>query len=391
MNVNRGTGLALQVIRSAPNETAALETWRSLFQLKGAADQAAALLKVESPKSTAPAPADSKPISGMIASAGLRAARELGKKGENVAANLARLAGVDPTAAKPAENYQSIAEFVKRDGDPSRGEEIYRRAQLGCVTCHAIGGAGGKVGPELTSMGASAPMDYIIESIIDPTAKVKEGFHAVLLTLKDGTVASGIQSRETPEEIFLRDVIGQESAIPKAKLASRETVGSIMPASLVDSLQSREKLDLYAVLGQLGKPGVYDASKGTVARFWALSAQQPDASKPDALKTATPSYTLVDGRLTRELLQSAVELLPGHGDQVFATARLHVASDAKTRIDLTGVTKAWLDGKPLAVASEPGLTAEMNAGEHLLTVELDMKNAPAVLRAESADVRFLGN
>lgn len=410
MHADRGVPHALRVVRSASSEAAALEMWRALFQLKGAADKVADLLKEESTKSTGLPPASYatstgglaevapkqssnalQPLSKLIATTGLRAARELGKQGEKVAAHLAPLAGVNPAAARMAEDYHSVAELVKRDGDPSRGEEIYRRAQLGCITCHAIGGAGGKVGPELTSMGASAPLDYIIESIIDPTAKVKEGYHAVLLTLKDGTVASGIQSRETADEIFLRDVVGQESAVPKAKLMTRETMGSIMPAGLVDSLQPREKLDLYAFLGQLGKPGVYDASKGTAARYWALTAQQPDATAANALQGTTPVYTLVDGRLTRELLQHALEMLPGHGETVFVTARFHVASDAKPRIALTGISKAWLDGKPLAIASEPSLSADMTAGEHLLTVELSLKQLPEVLRADSADVRFLGN
>ena len=60
--------------------------------------------------------------------------------------------------------------------------------------------------------------------------KVKEGYHAVNLTLKDGTVASGVQVRETPDEVILRNVIGQEVAVAKAKIASKEDIGSLMPA-----------------------------------------------------------------------------------------------------------------------------------------------------------------
>ncbi len=382
INANGGTTHALRIVRAAPDDAAALETWRLLFQLKGTADRASTLLTEDK---------TSPPLPKMSAAAGLRAAREIGKKGERVAATLALLAGVDPATAKVMENYQSVAALVKRDGDPSRGEEIYRRAQLGCVTCHAIGGAGGKVGPELTSMGASAPLDYIIESIVDPAAKVKEGYHAVLLTLKDGAVATGVQSRESDNEIFIRDVLGQETAVPKAKVVAREMVGSLMPASLIDSLQSREKLDLYAFLAQLGKPGVYDASKGAVARYWALTTELPDASGAGLLSGAVPAYTLVDGRLTRDLAKNALELLPSAGTTAFATARFNVASGAKTRVDLTGVSKAWLNGQPLAVASEPGFSADLKAGDHLLTVELNKTQLPEVLRAESADVRFLGN
>ncbi|MEZ6107138.1 MAG: hypothetical protein R3B96_13720 [Pirellulaceae bacterium] len=52
---------------------------------------------------------------------------------------------------------------VATAGDPARGEAIYRRTQSQCINCHAIGGAGGKVGPDLLSIGAS------VRSIISST------------------------------------------------------------------------------------------------------------------------------------------------------------------------------------------------------------------------------
>ena len=50
------------------------------------------------------------------------------------------------------------------------------------------GGAGGKIGPDLTSIGASAPPDYLVESLLYPNAKIKEGYHSVLIATKDGKV-----------------------------------------------------------------------------------------------------------------------------------------------------------------------------------------------------------
>ena len=56
---------------------------------------------------------------------------------------------------------------------------------------------------------------------------------------------------------------------------------------------------------------------------------------------------------------------------------------------LTGVSKAWLNGQPLAIASEPNVTVDLPAGEHTLAVKLDPQQLPQVLRVESPDVRFL--
>ena len=66
----------------------------------------------------------------------------------------------------------------------SRGELIFRRKDLNCLTCHAIAGAGGAVGPDLTSIGASAQVDYLVESLLQPNKAIKEGYHSLVVTTK---------------------------------------------------------------------------------------------------------------------------------------------------------------------------------------------------------------
>jgi putative heme-binding domain-containing protein len=360
-------------------EAELLATWRELMKVKGFAEAVARTLPKDLPKAAA--------------TTGLRAARELGKKGEALSNAFASIAGVATTTSPAnAADYTAMAESVKKDGDPARGELIYRRATLGCVTCHAIGGAGGKVGPELTSLGASAPLDYIIESTLNPAAKVKEGFNAVTFTLKDGSLVSGIQARETANEIVVRDVAAREQTVPKANIASKQNIGSIMPAGLVEQLPGRERLDLLAFLAQLGKPGVYDASKGQVARVWTLyPSSDGDKVLQGELKleNSANAFTLVDGRLTKELFAEALQLFPNAGDVVYAVAQFQNANAGKTKLQLTGAAKAWLDGKPLVV--QPAMELDLPAGPHHLVVKIDVKQLPEVLRAESGDARFLGN
>jgi len=376
-NLGAGIAAAGEVLPTITDPDAALATWRALLQIKNAPETFAGKLPQNLPEP--------------IAAAGLRAAREAGRKGEALAKALAEKSGVAVPPA-PAADYKRIAESVRQNGDPARGEMIFRRAQLACLTCHAIGGAGGKVGPELTSLGASAPLDYIIESVLVPNAKVKEGFNAVSLTLKDGTVATGIQTRETAQEFFLRNVVGQETSVPKTNVTSRENIGSIMPAGLTDSLADRERLDLYAFLSQLGRPGVYDASKGNVARAWSLypAAELAQLLAGNAATTpGTPAYTLVDGRLTSELLQNALQFMPNAGTSILATTKFQLPAAGNATVTLTGAKEAWLDGKPVN-ATAP-ISATLPAGEHILAVKLDPAQPPQSLRAESTDGRFVGN
>lgn len=60
----------------------------------------------------------------------------------------------------PEEVKDLVADAAK--GDPARGELVYRRKDLQCLACHAVGGAGGLVGPDVTSLGASAQPYYIV-------------------------------------------------------------------------------------------------------------------------------------------------------------------------------------------------------------------------------------
>ena len=368
--------LTFDALAVQPAEDAALAVWRGVLGVKDAADKLAASIPKEMPKP--------------VALAGLRAAREAGKNGAKLLAALTPLAGMTDAEAKMPKDFKALAGFAKQNGDPARGELIYRRAALACTVCHAIGGAGGKVGPDMTSLGASAPLDYIIESVINPAAKVKEGYNAVTLALKDGTQATGIQARETAQEVFLRDVTGHEQAIAKAQITGTTNVGSIMPAGMTDQLQDRERLDLFAFLGELGKPGPYDASKGSVARVWKLfsGADAPKVINGETpLETAFPGYTLVDGRFVKDLLAASAPMVTNGADTLMAVAQFQ--STGKTRLKLTGAGKVWLDGKPLALSDD--LAPELTAGVHTLAVKLDVKTLPEYLRAESPDARFLGN
>jgi putative heme-binding domain-containing protein len=363
-------------LAASPDENTALTAWRDLFKTQKAIDALAASVPADLPKP--------------VAAAGVRAAREAGKKGEALLAALTPLAGTVPKTAPAATDFKGIAARMwTQGGDAAQGELIYRRATLGCTTCHAIGGAGGVVGPSLTSLGASAPADYIIESVLVPNAKVKEGYNGVTLKLKDGTEVMGIQARETATEVILRNVAGQETAVPKANITGKTDIGSIMPAGLVDALNDNERMNLYCFLAELGKPGPFDASKANAARVWRL---YPGTATDAALKAAANdasanAFTLVDGRLPKAQLTAALQLVTNPGDVIYAVTQFQ--SSGKTRLDLTGIAKAFLDGAPLNVT--PNIAPELPAGIHTLAVKLDVPALPDVLRASSADASFVTN
>src|SRR3546814_5481693 len=86
---------------------------------------------------------------------------------------------------------EQLASDVQKSGNPVRGELIFRKPELTCLSCHAIGGAGGLTGPDLSSLGTSSPAETIIKSIVYPTESIKEGYEMQRVARKDGSEVIG--------------------------------------------------------------------------------------------------------------------------------------------------------------------------------------------------------
>ena len=139
-------------------------------------------------------------------------------------------------------------------GNIERGKAIYAKRELACFTCHAINGSGGVLGPDLSSIGASAPLDYLIESLLNPSKKIKEGYRMAVITNKEGDVFAGSVSSENQNVVVIRNSVGTISRVPKQSIAKRETSPvSMMPSGLTASLREDEFIDLMFYLSSLGK------------------------------------------------------------------------------------------------------------------------------------------
>ncbi len=346
------------VLAQISDRKAALGLWRELFQNKGFAD----LFAKDVPKDL---PADAYGVA-------LEIAKGMGGRGKPLVDVLSPLAGASTVARDFAAEIAGMVEAVKKESDPADGELVYRRT--GCFLCHAIGGVGSNFGPDFSSIGASAPMDYIIESTLNPAAKVKEGYHGFSFTLKDGSVMTGIPVRETATEIIIRPAPGVELPVLKANVVKKENIGSLMPMGFADGLDPKSKRNLFAFLSQIGRPGPFDASKANVARIWKFTATAPDAEEQKGEFSLAP--TLVNGQLPTQ----------GMPEQPYASAKFNASAATKQPLILTGAKAAWLDGKPVALTNGRSETP-IPAGPHTLTISPD-RSVPHI-KAQCDDVTFL--
>jgi len=372
----------LRVLRETGDEAQAQALWRELLAVRSVGARLTEALQTET-------------LPPAVAQAGLRPARE-GNRHAALVPLLLQQAGMSLSAAELSpEELRTLAREALLKGDAMRGERIYRRTELACVACHAIGGAGGRLGPDLTSIGASAPPDYLVEAMLYPNAKIKEGYHAVAITTRSGSELSGMVVAESATEIRLRDAANQEVSVAVNDIARRTSVGSLMPAGLLDGLVPEERLDLIKFLTQLGKPGEFDASRGGVARAWRMyyvtsrnqhlgvsRVTQGDATLTDW----QPIVALVSGLLPADEIARNV---PGHGRNrpQFAAVDFDAPRAGEVTLALEGrITGLWLNGEPVPVA--PRVAVAVSAGRHVLVLQLDERE-PVDVRVTSPDVTFV--
>ena len=204
-----------------------------------------------------------------VAADALRSLAGGGGRTAKLEAALRAAGGIEPLKDLDPAEFLVLVDRAKTGGDPARGEEVYRRAKLKCVDCHAIGGAGGLVGPDLTSIGGSAQVDYLLESLLKPSAKIKEGYATTTVLRDDGVVLTGVLLSRTDEAIALRDADGKTVTVPAASVLVAEiSPVSLMPAGLVEPLRKDELADLVAFLSALGKSGDYRVAPDSRVRTW---------------------------------------------------------------------------------------------------------------------------
>jgi putative heme-binding domain-containing protein len=333
-----------------------------------------------------------------VAKIGVRSVRAFGRDSPALVEALTRAGRLTTVKRElsPREMQALVAEVLKQ-GNAGRGEVIYRRKDQVCMKCHAIAGAGGQVGPDLTSVGASAQIDYLIESILLPNKVIKENYHSLVVSTRKGQILTGIKVRETKTELVLRDAEDREVVIPAAEIDEKANGGSLMPEGLADTLTRTELIDLVRFLAELGKVGPFGVSQARLVRRWqALEAtpQSRDLLRTTRLASAAgndpallwaPAYSQVSGLLPLDAVPS-IQFRKDISPHGFLRCQLDVTAGGKLKLVLNstaGIT-LWVDGVPTEVSEV--MVLELTAGVRTLTFAVDLAKRREGLRCELEDV-----
>jgi len=146
-------------------------------------------------------------------------------------------------------------------GDARRGETLFFGAQR-CSSCHIVNGRGGRLGPELTTVGSARSRIYIVESLRDPAKRLTENtlggwpttmkYDTVTAVTADGTNIVGVPLNEDTFTVQVMDTSERVHSLEKRSLRSfKHEDRSLMPVYGENRLNATDLDDLVAYLQTL--------------------------------------------------------------------------------------------------------------------------------------------
>jgi cytochrome c oxidase cbb3-type subunit 3 len=148
-------------------------------------------------------------------------------------------------------------------GNAAHGKELFT-GSAACATCHMIEGKGGRLGPDLTGTGLSRSVQYIVDSIRNPSRRLAQGiteamkefaqqYETVTVVDQRGQKFQGVVLNEDNFTLQMLDTREQLHFFEKDKLRSFDkSRESLMPKYDEKILPEKDLQDIVAYLLSLG-------------------------------------------------------------------------------------------------------------------------------------------
>ncbi|MBL8190861.1 MAG: HEAT repeat domain-containing protein, partial [Acidobacteria bacterium] len=154
--------------------------------------------------------------------------------------------------AAQLKKLRELEPLLTAGGDVGNGRNVFFGKRGGCSVCHTIGLEGGRVGPDLTSIGAIRSGHDILEAIVFPNATFVPGHEPRRVTTKStNQVYTGVINdfESTRDAIVLMSGPNDKVRIPRDDVASiKASSVSLMPEGFATQLTQKELTDLLAFL-----------------------------------------------------------------------------------------------------------------------------------------------
>ncbi len=140
-------------------------------------------------------------------------------------------------------NRQQLATYARQHpGNAEYGRQLFFDRQKGrCAKCHSVHGEGAQVGPDLASFASKYNRDEAIESILQPSARLTQGYIPMVIATDQGKVFSGLVKNETTTHVEMINAQGKLNRIARETIEVRRPAQvSTMPEGLVDRFTAKE-------------------------------------------------------------------------------------------------------------------------------------------------------
>ena len=146
----------------------------------------------------------------------------------------------------------AFRDALLQGGSVNRGRETFvENPAAQCTRCHTVRNAGSDVGPNLSGVATRLTREQILDSLLEPSARIAPGYGTVGITLKNGTRVDGTLRDETDTHVVLMaGTPPAEQRIAKTDIAERTNPVSAMPP-VGAIVKPREVRDLVAYLSTL--------------------------------------------------------------------------------------------------------------------------------------------
>ena len=167
---------------------------------------------------------------------------------QKAAASLAEKLGA--TNEEQVQRLSALSDMA--GGDPLRGAVVFQGQHTSCIACHQVQGKGGRIGPDLSTIGARRNTRDLLEAVLYPSSSLARGFESFGVVTTAGKVHTGLILSETTDAIQLRTTDQKEIIIRRGDIEELQSSStSIMPKGLDSTISPDDLRDLIAFLSSL--------------------------------------------------------------------------------------------------------------------------------------------
>ena len=133
-----------------------------------------------------------------------------------------------------------------KSADLSRGRLVFSRT---CQQCHKLFDTGNDVGPDLTGSDR-ANLDYVLENVLDPSARVGRDYKLTTVATRDGRLLSGIVREQSDKgTVDAAERSNERLVLDRQEIEEmKPSPESMMPEGALEKLSPDEIRDLAGYL-----------------------------------------------------------------------------------------------------------------------------------------------